>query len=367
MNIQKLFEELDARHYASKISSAGFRVEMRELIRKISHTEFYGTTGFFEVGGTELGYCIFPAKLIVINRHLGRLPFGHDRETAIRATLLHEMAHAHVESQQRTRRVATITGADISTSYAASCAPAKTASRGILRYEIARALRNLWRFPDGFFSIRRSARLRGTRPAPRMKKAVHEILKFEMQHVPAAIAVEMTSSRLKTLGKALVEIIEDRDTRKWVDVVYDLRDELRRAIAQERESGRLQPWSADKEIKDHLAELAAKGWSGRIVEHLRALLRKGELLQSVEYFAIMTNQRRLERTAIRDAGRTVTETNDRNYSAQFLSDNTVRQLESDAAERASRANVPPWSQNYNHDLPRRHRWMVAAISLGAEH
>lgn len=189
-------------------------------------------------------------------------------------------------------------------------------------------------------------------PRPRMKKAVHEILKFEMQHVPAAIAVEMTSSRLKTLGKALVEIIEDRDTRKWVDVVYDLRDELRRAIARERESGRLQPWSADKEIKDHLAELAAKGWSGRIVEHLRALLRKGELLQSVEYFAIMTNQRRLERTAIRDAGRTVTETNDRNYSAQFLSDNTVRQLESDAAERASRANVPPWSQNYNHDLPR---------------
>lgn len=102
MNIQKLFEELDARHYASKISSAGFRVEMRELVGS-SHTEFYGTTGFFEVGGTELGFCIFPAKLIVIDRHLGRLPFGHDRETAIRATLLHEMAHAHVESQQRTR------------------------------------------------------------------------------------------------------------------------------------------------------------------------------------------------------------------------------------------------------------------------
>ena len=96
-------------------------------------------------------------------------------------------------------RVATITGADISTSYAASCAPAKTASRGIfIVYEIARALRNLWRFPDGFFSIRRSARLRGLNPGKRMKKAVHEILKFEMQHVPAAIAVEMTSSRLKT-------------------------------------------------------------------------------------------------------------------------------------------------------------------------
>jgi hypothetical protein len=113
-------------------------------------------------------------------------------------------------------------------------------------------------------------------PRPRIKKAVREILRFEMQHVPAAIAAEMTRSRLKVLGKALVEIIEDRDARKWVDVVFGLRGELRRVIARERESGRLQPWSAEKEIKDRLSELAVKGWSGRIVEHLRTMLRKGE-------------------------------------------------------------------------------------------
>ena len=59
VNIQKLFEELDARHYASKISSAGFRVEMRELVGS-SHTEFYGTTGFFEVGARNSASAFFP-------------------------------------------------------------------------------------------------------------------------------------------------------------------------------------------------------------------------------------------------------------------------------------------------------------------
>ena len=99
------------------------------------------------------------------------------------------------------------------------------------------------------------------------------------------------------------------------------------------------------------------------MEHLRALLRKGELLQSVEYFAIMTNQRRLERTAIRDAGRTVTETNDRNYSAQFLSDNTVRQLDpmlpSVHSAQTSRRGAKITIMTYR----ARHRWMVAAIGL----
>jgi hypothetical protein len=127
--------------------------------------------------------------------------------------------------------------------------------------------------------------------------------------------------------------------------------DLLAAVRRERESGRLQAWSADKEIKDHLPELTSRGWTGRFVEHLRVMLRPGEHLRNVGFFEIATEQRTLSRAEVKACGRTTAETNDGNYSAQFMSDSAVERLKSDAAERARRANIPTWSSSRNLDLP----------------
>jgi len=82
--LQALFKELDLLHYHGAIGTL-YTVEMRPL------------------AGGDLGWCCYGAKRIVIDSHYGRLPFGHDRETGLRATLLHEMSHAIIELRRRTR------------------------------------------------------------------------------------------------------------------------------------------------------------------------------------------------------------------------------------------------------------------------
>jgi len=188
---------------------------------------------------------------------------------------------------------------------------------------------------------------------PRVKRAVREVVDFETRYVPAAIAAEIVPSRLETPGKALVAIIEGRDKREWVELVADLRRDLREAFARERESGELKPWSAAGEIERTIDRQQAWKYEPRLVDLVQRKLEIGETLLDWLPREVVTSKHRWDRRDLINDCRLVTETNATFFAQKFLSDEQVRQLEieADAVEQQRKVSAHPWTLNGNRDLP----------------
>lgn len=98
---------------------------------------------------------------------------------------------------------------------------------------------------------------------------------------------------------------------------------------------------ARKQQSDGFTELLPlleqKFWDGRVLENLRAMRRPDERLLEVDYWVVVTSQRRITRSEAKAFGRMMSEANDAFYARQFVNDDRIREAE--AAER-SRVEQP---------------------------
>ena len=128
-------------------------------------------------------------------------------------------------------------------------------------------------------------------------------------------------------------------------VVAYVRDQAGRALRAMRQRKIDAARAPTNGIPELLPLLEKRFWDGRVLENLRVMLRKDERLQSVDYFVVETNQRRITREEAKRFGRTVAETNDAYYARQFTNDDKIREAE--AAERSREEPLPLGGRNFD--------------------
>jgi hypothetical protein len=189
-------------------------------------------------------------------------------------------------------------------------------------------------------------------PRARMKRMVRETVEFELAHVPADVAADIVGSRLETLAKALVDILEGRDTQKWFELVLDLRDGLRKAIAYERANGRLKPRTPATEIYERcLGSLELHAYNATELKHLVATLEMGELITAVGFHAITTAKRTISRDYLRsDAFKPAGWSNRTSWDSRFTPLSEIALLEQEVAENTRQAARGPGAADMARNL-----------------
>jgi hypothetical protein len=185
-------------------------------------------------------------------------------------------------------------------------------------------------------------------PRERMERSVRQVVETETRYIPDDVAADVVRSRLATLAKVFVDIIEDRDTRKWPDLLFDFSRDLREAIRREREHGRLKP--ATNGVDELAGGFHQHRYHGGEIDGLRRLLQPGERAQVVGWLGTKTNQRTVTRAEMRDAARPTTWSNDGTWARQFIPLAQLATLEQEETHAAERAAAPP-TYGKNLDYP----------------
>jgi len=81
-DVLPLFAELDRKHYAGALTAAGYRVSLVQVAGLME--------AVFACDEDVAGWCLTSHRLILIDK-------DGDHQGGVRATLLHEMAHAKVD------------------------------------------------------------------------------------------------------------------------------------------------------------------------------------------------------------------------------------------------------------------------------
>lgn len=178
-------------------------------------------------------------------------------------------------------------------------------------------------------------------PRKRMKVAVRAMVEFELQHVPPAIADEIAGSRVEALAKIMVNVLEGRDTRDWWEPLHELRTALREAVDREREHGRLKQVTPESEVERVRGVLEAAAWNPLEIRSVCAMLKAGEKITRIDFFAVATSTRTINREAARAWSRPVTWRNDLSWSEQFTGEAELKRLSDEEHER--RNPLPLWS------------------------
>jgi hypothetical protein len=166
-------------------------------------------------------------------------------------------------------------------------------------------------------------------------------------------------SREQRINAILRNLLDQGVTQDWVDKIVEgvnsmlerdpvvgyVRDQAMLALTAMRKRKAAAAKAPTNGIDELMSWLEMRFWDGRVLENLRAMLKPGERVQEVDYFVVVTNQRRITRDEAKQFGRTVAETNDAYYARQFTNDDKIREAE--AAERSREEPRPQYGRNFD--------------------
>jgi len=175
-----------------------------------------------------------------------------------------------------------------------------------------------------------------------------EVVKMDIESPESRIKAILANLREQGVGEDWIQkIVEDYNAMlDRTPGVSHVRDQAMLALTamRKRKADAKAPTNGINEL---LSVLDRHHWTGRILENVRGMMAVGERLESVDWFVLVTNRRRITRDEAKATGRTVTETSDSFYARQFESDAYIRGIQADT----ERASQPAPKYGRNSDFP----------------
>jgi hypothetical protein len=141
---------------------------------------------------------------------------------------------------------------------------------------------------------------------------------------------------------ALLRAMDYARLPELIDRLWKRRDEL---MDPRPGPGEPQPWSADAQIKKHLANFSKWMHNPRVIDHIRSSLENGEEIIAVEPRAVRTSIRTWARAELEASVRYVTERSNRSFERQFLAEAEIAALIVENDARDATPEVPWASAN----------------------
>jgi hypothetical protein len=183
---------------------------------------------------------------------------------------------------------------------------------------------------------------------PKFKLRASETAAMRLRDLPRDARKRIREPLIKTFDPALRDAYERGDYHAAEIALAEFDEALLKGAVLEYERARTA--AADTGVEERLGALEAHGWLAKEQDAARLMIVAPEKLGRVDFFSLTTNQRTITRDEIRAFGRPASWSNDNSWTAQFVSDRNVREMQAEAARREREAARGLWAHNVNTDF-----------------